>query len=57
VSRRNRISEEGAYYRLDYNIVLLFGLTELEAVAAWKESMGLLFSVVASFLLTVFPGC
>lgn len=32
---------EGTYYRrLDYDIILLFNLTELEAVAAWKENMG-----------------
>ncbi|PPR01388.1 hypothetical protein CVT24_006226 [Panaeolus cyanescens] len=28
----------GTYYRLDYDIVLLFGLTELKALVAWKEN-------------------
>jgi len=40
VSRRNRPSGGGAYYRVNCGIVLLFGLTELEAVAAWRENVG-----------------
>jgi len=31
VSFRDRLSGEGTYYRLDYDIVLLFVLTELAA--------------------------
>jgi len=27
----------GSFFRLDYEIVLLFGLTELKAQVAWKE--------------------
>jgi len=30
----------GNFYRLDYDIVLLFGMTELKAQVAWKESGG-----------------
>jgi hypothetical protein len=30
----------GRYYRLDYDIVLLFGLTELKALIAWKQNVG-----------------
>ena len=29
----------GRYYRLDYDIVLLFGLTELKALIAWKQNV------------------
>ena len=29
----------GVYYRVDYEIVLQFGLTELKAQAAWKENV------------------
>jgi len=34
---RNRAAG-GTYFRLDYEIVLLFGLTELKALIAWKEN-------------------
>jgi hypothetical protein len=27
-------------YRIDYDIVLLFGLSELQAMVAWKENVG-----------------
>jgi len=29
--------ERGQYFRLDYDLVLLFGLTELKAQVAWRE--------------------
>ena len=29
----------GVFYRLDYDIVLLFGMTELKAQVAWKEKV------------------
>jgi len=32
-------SGEGIYYRLDYDVILLFGLTELGAMVAWKENV------------------
>ena len=37
LSRRSKCSGEGTYYRLDYELVLLFGLTEFKAAVAWKE--------------------
>jgi len=43
---RAKPSGTGTFYRLDYEIVLLFGLTELKAVVAWKEHVRLsLFTV------------
>jgi hypothetical protein len=35
-----KLTGEGIYYRLDVDIVLLFGLTELKAQIAWKEGVG-----------------
>jgi hypothetical protein len=40
VSTRPKTKGRGVYYRLDYEIVLLFGLTELEARVAWKQKQG-----------------
>ena len=40
VSTRPKTKGRGAYYRLDYEIVLLFSLTELKAQVAWKEKQG-----------------
>jgi hypothetical protein len=37
---RPKYSGGGPIYRLDYDIVLLFGLTELQAMLAWKENVG-----------------
>ncbi|KAF8155273.1 hypothetical protein BJ912DRAFT_1050978 [Pholiota molesta] len=34
---RAKSTGAGTFYRLDYDIVLLFGLTELKAQVAWKE--------------------
>ncbi|CAA7260337.1 unnamed protein product [Cyclocybe aegerita] len=34
---KSKPSGGGVFYRLDYEIVLLFGLTELKAFVAWKE--------------------
>jgi hypothetical protein len=31
---------KGTYYRVDCDIALLFGLTVLEAVAAWRGNVG-----------------
>ncbi len=36
---RTKINIGGSFYRLDYNTVLLFGLTELKAHIAWKENV------------------
>jgi hypothetical protein len=46
----------GSFYRLDYDIVLMFGLTELKAVIAWKQNVGLCLDFIAS-LFIVFSGC
>jgi len=32
-----KASGKGSFYRVDYDIVLLFGMTELKAQVAWKE--------------------
>jgi len=32
--------QPGTYYRLDYELVLLFGLTEMKAQVSWKEKQG-----------------
>ena len=42
LSPRSKASGGGNFYRLDYDIVLLFGLTELKAVIAWKQNVGFL---------------
>ncbi|KIM35041.1 hypothetical protein M413DRAFT_20826 [Hebeloma cylindrosporum] len=34
-----RGSHGGTYYRIDYDVVLLFGLTELKAMIAWEEEV------------------
>ena len=39
MSCRRKLSGEGVFYRIDYDIVLLFGLTELKAMLAWKENV------------------
>ena len=40
LSPRLKSSGEGTYYGLEYDVILLFGLTELEAMIAWKEEVG-----------------
>jgi len=32
-------SGEGIYYHLDFEVILLFGLTEFKAMVAWKENV------------------
>ena len=32
-----RLGAEGTFYRIDLDIILLFGLTEFKAQVAWKE--------------------
>jgi len=36
-ARSKAKGQSGSYYRLDYELVLLFGLTEMKAQVAWKE--------------------
>jgi len=35
---RPKASGKGSFYRVDYDIILLFGMTELKAQVAWQES-------------------
>ena len=39
---KSKASGSGSFYRLDYDIVLLFGMTELKAQVAWKENVSLI---------------
>ena len=39
ISKERKASGQGTYYRLKYDIVLQFGLTELNAMVAWKENV------------------
>jgi hypothetical protein len=55
-SLRNKASGKGTYYHVNYDIVLLFGLTELEAVVAWKENVGPLLVLLHPFHLQCFQG-
>jgi len=36
---QSKTTGAGTFYRLDYDIVLLFGMTELKAQVAWKENV------------------
>ena len=36
---RPKATGKGSFYRVDYEIVLLFGMTELKALIAWKEKV------------------
>ena len=36
---RPKTSGKGNFYRVDYDIILLFGMTELNAQIAWKEKV------------------
>ena len=36
---RPKATGKGSFYRVDYEIVLLFGMTELKAQIAWKETV------------------
>jgi len=42
LSPRPNYSGEGNFYQVNYDVVLLFGLTEFKAAVAWKENVGLL---------------
>ena len=52
LSPQAKYSGGGTCYYFKYNIVLLFGLTELQAVVAWKEDVGLLFIFLYPFFFT-----
>lgn len=36
---RSKATGRGNFYRIDYDIILLFGMTELKAQVAWKENV------------------
>jgi len=42
---------DGVFYSCDFDVVLVFGLTELKAMVAWKENVGLLLIFLPPFLL------
>ena len=46
------LSRDGIFYRRYVDVVLVFGLTELEAMVAWKENVGPLLALLPPFLLT-----
>ena len=37
-----KFTGKGSYYRVDYDVILLFGVTELQAQIAWKENVSIL---------------
>ena len=36
---QRKATGNGSFYRFDYDIILLFGMTELKAQIAWKENV------------------
>jgi hypothetical protein len=54
LSPRSKYSGAGTYYHLDYEVILLFGLTELEAMVAWKENVG---PLIVLFNTSLFTKC
>ena len=34
-----KVKGEGSFYRVDYDVILLFGMTELQAQLAWMENV------------------
>ena len=49
---QSKHSGQGTYYCLDYDIILLFGLTELEAMITCKENVGLFLVLFHTSLFT-----
>jgi len=52
ISKERRASGKGMYYRVDYDVVMLFGLTELKCMIAWKENVCAFFVLLLPFLFT-----
>jgi len=50
MSRQRKFSGEGRFYRIKYDVVLLFGLTEFKAMVTWKENVG-------PFFVSLYPFC
>ena len=58
LSSRPKYFGRGNFYRLEYDIILLFGLTELKAMVSWKQDVGLLLFLLHSlFTYGVSSGC
>jgi hypothetical protein len=57
LSPQPKYSGKGNFYKVKYDVVLLFGLTEFKAAVAWKENVGVLMVPWIKFLLTVLSGC
>jgi len=60
VTYKRKVSGRGMYYSVNFDIVLLFGLTELQAMVTWKEKVSpfLYYWVIASILFTeLSTGC
>ena len=39
---RPKATGKGSFYRVDFDVILLFGMTELQAQVAWKENVSCL---------------
>jgi hypothetical protein len=54
---KKRNGPRGDYWRLDYEIGILFGRTELEAMLIWKDSYVRFVHNVVLFLLKLSTSC
>ena len=54
LSRQSKHSGKGTFYCLEYTIVLLFSMTELEAMIAWKENVS---PLLVLFHISLFTKC
>ena len=55
LSSRPKYFGKGSFYRLEYDIILLFGLTELKTLVAWKQNVGLFLVLISlSFFMFFF---
>jgi hypothetical protein len=45
---RPKANGKGSFYEADYDIILLFGLTELKAQVVWKVNVSDLYIIVQS---------
>jgi hypothetical protein len=57
LSPQPKYSGQGVVYYVNFDIVLLFGLTEFKAAVAWKENVGLLIVHWINFYYQACPGC
>ena len=56
LSPQPKYSGKGHFYKVEYDIILQFGLTEFKAVIAWKENVGHLMVHWIKLLLTILSG-